>query len=242
MDIKAVLKEFNLSDNEIEVYLACLKIGLSSVIRISELTGIPKSTCYDILNSLANKGLISQIIKESTKYFEATNPEFLLSNLHEKEKKLKEILPKLNALKKTGYEKPNVELYIGKEGMKSIYDQILKVHEKEYLVLGNHSKYAEFFDWFSDNFIAKRVDAGIKCRYISEDSEISKGVQEKDKKELRVTKRSKLMNNQNSEFYVFGNKVVFIVYSKGEPIGIVIENSDIAKLQKMMFEEMWKNS
>jgi sugar-specific transcriptional regulator TrmB len=240
MDAKTVLREFNLTENEIEVYLACLKIGLSSVIRISELTGIPKSTCYDLLSGLISKGLVSQVVKESMKYFEATTPEFLLENLKEKEKRLKEILPKLNSLKKTAYEKPKVELYVGKEGMKTIYNQVLK--EKEYLVLGNHFKYTEFFDWFSDNFIAKRVEAKIRCRYISEDSEISKKAQQEDKKLLRITKRNKLMNNQNAEFYVFGNKVVFIVYSKGEPIGIVIENSDIARLQKMLFEEMWKST
>ncbi len=240
MDTKQVLRELNLSDNEVEVYLACLKIGLSSVIRISELTGIPKSTCYDILSSLTTRGLISQVVKENIRYFEAITPEFLLENLKQKEKRLKEILPKLISLKKTAYEKPKVELYIGKEGMKTIYDQVLR--EKEYLVLGNHTKYSEFFDWFSDNFIAKRVEAKIRCRYISEDSEIAKKVKEKDKKELRITKINKLMNAQNAEFYVFGNKVVFIVYSKGEPIGIVIENSDIAKLQRMMFEELWKKS
>ncbi len=240
MDTKTVLREFNLTDNEIEVYLACLKIGISSVIRISELTGIPKSTCYDLLNGLISKGLVSQVVKENVKYFEATTPDFLLESLREKEKRLKEILPKLNSLKKTAYEKPKVELYVGKEGMKGIYNLILK--EKEYAILGNQSRYFGFYDWFSDNFIAKRVAAGVKCRIIAEESKIAREVQERDKKEARITKINTLMNNQNAEFYVFGNKVVFIVYSKGEPIGIVIENSDIAKLQKMMFEEMWKST
>ncbi len=241
METKSVLKEFNLSDNEIEIYLACLKIGLSSVIRISELTGIPKSTCYDLLNSLILKGLISQVFKENTKYFVATDPEFLLENLREKQKKLREILPKLNALKKSAYQKPRVSLYIGKEAIKTIYGEVEKT-KKDFLVLGNFSLFHGFFEWFSDNFIKKRVAAGIKCRMIAEDSKMARDVKAKDKSELRMSKINTMMNGQKAECYIFGDKVAFLVFSKGETIGTIIENKEIADLQRTFFEEMWKNT
>jgi sugar-specific transcriptional regulator TrmB len=241
MEIKPVLKEFNLSDNEIEVYLACLKIGQSSVIRISELTGIPKSTCYDILNNLISRGLISQVVKDNIKYFEATNPEFLIDDIIEKKKKLKEILPKINSLRKTVVNKPRAELYIGKEAIKAIYKEVEKTG-KEFLVLGNFSLFHGFFDWFSDNFIKKRVAAKIKCRMIAEDSPITREVIKQDKKEMRISRINNMMADQKAECYIFGDKVAFLSFSKGEPIGTIIENKEIADLQRTIFEDIWKHS
>ena len=63
----------------------------------------------------------------------------------------------------------------------------------------------------------------------------------RDSKELRKTKIKAFMNNQDAECYIFGDKVVFVALSKKEPVGILIENVDIAKFQKTLFEQIWKS-
>ena len=39
--------------------------------------------------------------------------------------------------------------------------------------------------------------------------------------------------------YVYGNKVAILSLEK-EPVGIIIENEDIARTQGMVFELLWK--
>ena len=240
MEAKSALAEFGLSDKEIAVYLACIKTGVSSVVRIAELTNLPKSTCYDILRALIAKGLCTSVIKEKVQYFEAVGPEILLTKLKEKETKLKAVLPALKSMRATAATKPSVELYLGKEGVKSIYDDVLKT-KKEFLVLGNHLRFADFFKWFSNQFILRRVKAKIPCRYIAEQSELSRAVKKHDKDELRQTRINAIMNTQKAECYIFGDKVAFVVLSKNEPIGVLIENKDIANLQRVLFEHVWKS-
>jgi len=239
MELKDTLSEYGLSKKEIEVYLALLKTGTAGVTRISELTNLPKSTCYDILRSLGSKGLCTSITKEGIQQFDTSDPSILIANLKEKEKKMQEVIPKLKEMRKLIIEKPKAGLYVGKQGLKTVFDEVINT-KKEYLVLGNHTKFAKFFEWFSDQFILRRTKAKIPCRYIAEDSVISKNVKKKDRKWLRETRINKIMNNQEAECYIFGNKVAFVVFSQEEPMAFLIENKEIAKLQRVLFDSVWE--
>ena len=235
-----MLKELGFTEKETAVYLVCLKLGQSGINRIAELANLPKSTAYDTLNSLANKGLIAVVIRDKVRYFEAANPKHLLTSLKQKEKKVAAILPQLSRLWDSVGARPRTEMYQGKEGIKTIYDEILK-QKQEFLVMGYHEGFRVYYAWFADQFVKQRVKAGIKCRYLTNDSKWSRQVRKEDKTSLRKTRFSPLMNKQGADCYIFGNNVVFISFSDKEPVGILIENADIAKLQKTLFEQIWKS-
>ncbi|MFX0212156.1 MAG: helix-turn-helix domain-containing protein, partial [Candidatus Hodarchaeota archaeon] len=76
--IRETLEEYGLSKNETNVYLKLIKLGTCSVYKLSEETTLPKSTCYDTLKTLKQKGLVSSIIKDKKKHFEAAEPEKIL--------------------------------------------------------------------------------------------------------------------------------------------------------------------
>lgn len=85
-DKEKTLNEFGLPKNEVKVYIALLKLGLTSAGQITKVSGVHRRNVYDALERLINKGLVSYVTKEKIKYFEAVNPYFLL-NLLEKEKR-----------------------------------------------------------------------------------------------------------------------------------------------------------
>lgn len=131
--IHKALSKFGLTENEIEVYLATLKEkGELSPYKISELTGIPRTTVYEIIMSLSLKGLIELyrsdgMMKQQTKV-KAKNPSELRSILWQRRKELVEteidILDVLPDLK--GYfhkDEPNADFkfYPGIEGAKQVY-------------------------------------------------------------------------------------------------------------------------
>lgn len=131
--INKALSKFGLTENETAVYLVALKEKDElSPYKISELTGIPRTTVYEIIMSLSLKGLIELyrsdgMMKQQTKV-KAKNPSELRSILWKRRKELVEteidILDVLPDLK--GYfhkEEPNADFkfYPGIEGAKQVY-------------------------------------------------------------------------------------------------------------------------
>jgi predicted transcriptional regulator len=56
--INTILSDFGLTNNEIKVYLEALKHKESNPFQLAKLTGIARTTVYDVLTSLSLKGLI----------------------------------------------------------------------------------------------------------------------------------------------------------------------------------------
>ncbi|MCK5474103.1 MAG: helix-turn-helix domain-containing protein [Candidatus Aenigmarchaeota archaeon] len=236
----AALKEHGLNDKEAKVYFTCLKSGSASVVAVSNTVRLPKSTCYDILNSLIVKGLVSVIIKNKTRFFEAADPRVLLDMLDEKKKLTEEIIPSLVSLKNSVVEKPKVTFYEGIGGIKSILSDVIETGEFVQ-ILGNFSNFKKVTRHVAPQFIKKRVERQIMCECLLENSESSKSIKQKDTQELRETRITNRINKQNAECYLYGTKTAFIVMSRDEPVGLIIESKSINELQKTLFECLWNN-
>ena len=78
MDSK-ILQEIGLANSEIIVYTTLLKTGSIKVGGLMREVSLHRSRVYEAINRLIEKGLVSYVIKENIKYFEASNPERLLS-------------------------------------------------------------------------------------------------------------------------------------------------------------------
>lgn len=239
-EIAAALKDYGLSEKEARLYIICLRFGSASVVSIARASKLPKSTCYDLLNSLTEKGLISAIIKNSARFFEAADPRIFLDALDEKRKRMESALPFLETIRNSAVEKPNVTFYEGVDGLKTILNDIIS-SGKDICMLGNSSNFPNVTRHFAPHFTEKRVARKIFCRYVAENSETSRRIKKADKKELRETRISNMMNNQNVECYVYGSKVALVVMSRDEPVGVIIDNKHIAGLQKTLFEKLWNS-
>ncbi len=63
-----ILGKFGLSEREIAVYLALLEIGGGTAQQLAEMTGIPPTKIYDVLDLLASKWLCRKIIGKDEIY------------------------------------------------------------------------------------------------------------------------------------------------------------------------------
>lgn len=87
-----VLKNFGLSDNEAQVYQRAVELGETSPFKLSQATGIARTTVYAVLTDLALKGLVelesaTGLMKQQTKVI-AKNPSVLRSLIHSKQRAL----------------------------------------------------------------------------------------------------------------------------------------------------------
>ncbi len=129
MNVRTVLAELGLSEGEITVYLALLKLGSSPVSSIKEETNLHRTTIYDFVERLLNRGLINYVVRNNVKYYNATEPQKLVEFLKEKQDHLQQILPELTALTTFRKEEVKVEVYKGKEGLKTVMLDCIRTAE-----------------------------------------------------------------------------------------------------------------
>jgi len=239
------LRKFGLSDREIKMYLALLELGEALASKIAEKTNTPRTLSYDILENLLKKGLVSYVIKSNKKYFSAFDPNNLIGVLknqtEEKERLVKEALPELLALKsKKLEEKAKVEVYEGKEGVKTVFNDVLRVG-KEFLCFGSTGISPELIPYELSRFHKERIKRKISWRVIyNDDKPGRKRGQETSK--WKYTQIRYMEKTSPTTTYCYGNKVAIVLWIKEKLLAIMIEDEVIANSFKEFFEVLWKNA
>lgn len=231
MEAEAILQDYGLTDKEAKVYLSLLQTGISPVNRISNKAQIQRTTTYDVLKSLKEEGLVSFVTKNKKTFFEAVHPSKLISILREKQNKINKILPYLIKIKETAVEKPKVMLYEGKIGLISILEDILKT-KKDFLCYTSKNLLLKILEYYFPHFIKRRIKAGIKAKLILNEKPIAQKLTE-----YRIVNKKFV-----TATWIYGNKVAILSLTKQEPIGVIVENKEIADTQRIVFDLMWKAS
>ncbi|MFC2134413.1 TrmB family transcriptional regulator [Bacteroidota bacterium] len=247
MDIK-VLEEIGLSKNEIKIYFALLELDQASATPIVKKSGIPNSKVYPTLEKLIQKGLVSFVVKNRVKYFQASEPENFLDLLEKKEvqinqqkETIKALIPEIKKRRETNSEKQEATVYEGIKGVKAAFDEILSNLESgnKYYVftLGNELEKVELKSFFR-NFHAKRVRKNITVNFIANTS-LKKVFQEHhDYKKMSIKYSDQTFP---SGIFIFANKVMTVVWCK-KPTAFVITSKNNYDRYKEFFEESWKNA
>ena len=236
--MEKTLRKFGLSQSEVKIYLALIGLGASLAGDITKKANINRSNCYDALERLIEKGLVSYVIKANRKYFQAETPEKFLELIKEQEKQLKdkeqeikEILPKLIEKSKLSIEKPGATIYKGKKGIKSIFEDVLRY--KELWVFGSSGKFKEVLGPFFTLFQKRIKQNKIICKLI-----VSKKVRNTD---ITSHAKARFLSEDYitlSSILVYGNKVAIISWTEN-PVGFVLEDKQVADSYRTYFKFMW---
>lgn len=236
------LTEAGLAEKEAEVYLSALELGKSSILEIAQHSKIKRSTVYEIIPVLENRGLIKRTKSGKKDYFVAENPKTVLTIIKEKEKRFQESLPQLMSLFNAQEKRPKVYFYQGPEEIRQLYEDTLREGKSllNYTSIINLYQYLE--KAWVDDYIRRRVKLGIRSRIIVIDSPEARGWQKTAKKELR---QMRLIPRENYKFsadvHIYGNKVIVTTYKSGL-FGILIEDENIAQMMRVGFELMWQGA
>jgi len=246
MDTK-VLTQIGLTESEVKVYFALLELESSPVGPIIEKAKVQDSKIYSILEKLKEKGLVSFVIKNNVKHFQAADPGNLLRIINEKEQQLSDqkreledkIIPEIEERKKFKEEKQEATVYEGFEGLRSAFNVILETLRKgeEYQVftLGDELGRKEVISFFN-NYHKKRIDKGITARLISQKK--SKNVIEKEHRYqgMRILYTNRLFPVGT---FIFKDHVMTVVWGE-KPAAFIVKSRKNYGYQKEFFESLWK--
>jgi len=247
---KQIFKNIGLTEGEIKVYLALLKLGSSTSGPLTDKSGVSRSKIYNILERLIQKGLVSYIIKEKTRHYQAEDPSKIQEYLKIKEKELKEskeeigkLIPELQTIRE-GAEKPSeAQIFKGFKGIQTVHEHMYKKLKKGdsffYLGIPAYQKEEHNIYWQRDH--KRREKAGIISRALFN--------QDTPKKDLKNRNRYKHSEARYMPFpiktpaWIMGyNEVTVIGLQSEEGMAIEIINGNIADSFKEYFETFWKLS
>lgn len=231
------LQKLGLNEREINIYTTLLKYNPLQATKIAEKTGIDRATTYRIIQKLIKKGFASYFTKNNVKYFDATEPDMLLDYVNETKDEIEKLLPILNSLKRKSEAKTKVNIFEGKEGMKTVAKDIIKTSQ-DYFILGYEGQFSKIFhETYLEQYLRKLKNKNIKERII-----VKKGT----KMPKKYTKNSEIGFISEkyagpSTIIIYGNKIGHVIWAKPYYI-IIIENEEINKSFRKYFDLIWKIS
>ena len=241
----AQLLKLGLAQKEASIYLALISLGISSpVSTIAKKANINRTTTYDILEMLLEKGLAIGQKKKSSQYYEALPPEKIVAYLKEQSEKFSHlakdaeaVLPELNAQYKASG-RPKVYFYEGDEGLIRVYEETLTSHE-EILAYASDQANQDAIPWYFPQYYKRRAAKKIPIRALFPDTPKDRARHSLDSQELR---KSRLLPKNKLDFTpeinFFDNKIMIADWK--EKLGIIIESKEIAAVFKQTFELAWE--
>ncbi len=182
--LEKYLQEIGLSDKEAAVYSSLLQVDNDSVLDLSKKTKINRTTIYPVLDSLAKKGLISEVKIDKKVRYHAEPPERLETYverqkviLDEQSKRLKDIIPQLKSVQREAGERPIVKYFEGREGIISSFDEFFRSSDENdtvYLIYPFDLIKGLFTDSEREKYRKLRIDRNIKSKTIYTSSSVER--------------------------------------------------------------------
>src|SRR3989338_11216509 len=230
------LQKLGLSRNEAKIYLALLEIGAAQAGLLSKRTQINRTTTYDAIERLIEKGLVSYALQAGRKVFKPSSPEKLMENLQEQQKFGEEIIPELQKIYSSAKEKEESAIYEGRKGIRSILQDILK--HKEYVSLGSSGEFLDIMKHDFTLFQRQKKALGVKSRVILPDKLRHKEIV------TSATASFKFIPDQfaaPTTTWIYGEKIAIVIWSD-TPTATVIKSRKVAQSYRSYFELLWKQA
>ena len=240
MNLVQALKNLGLNEKEAKVYLSLLQIGKATAYAVTKHCGLKKPTTYVVLDNLIEKGLANRVPRAKIMHYIAISPEDFFSIAESRVMNARAALPELKALSHGGEYKVNVTYYEGLDGIKEMYSKILKMmSDKEIVGFYAHAKHAppgliEYWEEWTE----ERLKKNITVRGITpKDASTQKWIKNQSKYllALKALPLEKYDSDVSIEVYENFTQIVSSKYLQG----ILIENPDVSKAVKQIFELAW---
>lgn len=239
------LQKIGLSDKESKVYLATLELGQSSVQSISKKAGVNRTTTYVILDSLIKKGLCSTYQQDKKIYYMAESPEILSGlfsiqqkELEEKKKFIERLMPQLRAIYNRQEDKPIVRFFEGKEGLRSMSNELLSSREKFVRMMYSADNVEKVFSAEERKYMVegrskKNISGKVLYTYTKGQLPPSKI---KGNVRIRISEKDFPIT---ADVALFDGKVR--IASMGKKLsGVIIQDQEIYKTLVSLFELAWE--
>jgi len=238
------LQDIGLSEKESKVYLALLELGQETVQNISKKANVNRATTYVVLESLQKKGIVTTFEQNKKTFFIAEGPSALYNIIREQQEELEKkdddldgMMNELMTVYNLHPDKPKINFYEGKEGLKEMQKDFLNSGENDAVEFFSLSDVNATFTKEEAKEVGRiRREKNIKITMLftddSSDFDSNIKVYEDD-----LTNSLELQSDEYpfaSDIIVYGDKV-WMASLKGDLSGTIIQSKEIAACIKAIF-------
>lgn len=244
MELKEALQTIGLSDKQSTVYIALLQLGRASSYAVSQKSGLKKPTTYVILDELIEKGLASRVPRVKKQLYIAISPEQAFAVAEEKFSLAKSKLPELLSLTRGERTKVNTLYFEGVEGIKQLLEYRIKEMHGEELVgfyAVDLNADPELVRYFKEDWGPGLPKRQIKTRVIVPEHPSMKDYRDADAQYGRDV-RTVPFETFSSEVAIDTLGDVVRIHDYKNLQGVAIENEDVAKTVRQIFEMVWSKN
>lgn len=230
------------------MYLSLLHEGEAGARMISSRTGITRTSVYDQIEILKDRGLVADYTTEGATTFQVRDPEQIVRLLKEDIdvtqghiEYAQNILPTLR--KKATSDQPRIVFFEGREGVKQMMKDMLwhdGITLQIYWSYGEAAKVfgEDFLLWFNDRRIKNKISVrAIWPRAMKKKKDhIFSGHDE------LVERRYLTCTDVPAMSYVIYEDKVLFLSSAREAFGYVVTSREHAALQRVQFQALWNTS
>jgi len=242
MTTEQAIEYLGFTEKEAKVYLALLSLGQASVYSIANRSGLKRPTTYVIIDDLIKKGAVSQVLRARKQQYKARSPEELIAEAEKNLELVKNKLPEIRALVKEEETKPRVFFAEGESGLqKTLFYGLKKMAGKEisgFYATNSKEVFAKFSGFVEFNNKVK--DLGITLRGIAPNDPVIQNFRDTDAEYGRIFKTLPMEKYLPTVSIEMGND--FVKIQDWENLqALVIENENITKTLKQIFELVWES-
>ena len=239
------LIQAGLTPEQAIIYEFLIKNGPQPAGKVSLKTPLKRGLVYKLLEQLVESGLvIKKDEPEKVAIFEPAHPLKLKELAEKKEEQaknaqeaLKGVLEKLTLDYNLISGKPGVKFYEGQEGIIKVYEQLLE-QGANIDSIEDKGEMAAFIPEYSKNYPWRRVRRNIFNRVVAPSDNTINPTDPKQMRETRFIPTAEFPFRMDIK--IAGRLVSLITFQKENPIGILIDNQEVADNFKMLFELVWK--
>ncbi len=245
---KDLFLQLGLTSSQAEIldYLYQVKNSKASI--IARKIKRSRAIVYKDLEELLKLDVVEKTEKpKEVATFKIKHPSYLKNLLEEKEALLNKnkdflrcILPDLIGKYNLISDEPGIKTYEGIEGLKKIYEDILKEKDDLCIFASTFDRVVPELNELIDNQIIKQKKIGIKTRALvdSKDPILNANNSGKNENiELKTLENFSL----RTQIILYKNKTA-ITGLKTDLITVLIENDDISQTFRLLFDLLWKIS
>jgi sugar-specific transcriptional regulator TrmB len=257
--LKKLKSLFNMNIYEVKIWSALLSRGIASAGELSDISNVPRSRSYDVLESLEKKGFVIMKIGKPIKYI-AVDPAEIIKRIKKKikedsEDKIKniedikntEVFKEMELLFKQGINNLELGRISGAlKGRKNMNNHLISMI--------SNAKKSISIATSADGFIRKVDNLGsimkklsrnkVKIRIVTEIN----GKNESYAKEVKNFAEIKNIPKFNSRFVIVDGKEIFFMIEDDKKIhesydsAIWVNTPFFAQAIENMFSNLWKNN
>jgi len=218
--------------------------------KIVKETDLRKSTVYETIGRLQEKGLVSYVIKKGKKHFEASHPDKILDFIQEQKNSLEKKESEANKLVdelKQGHDilKPHAEAHVfeGVEGFKAVRRDVLRNSKGEVLLIGSISREDEVIPGYFEEWNKERIKNKISLKLLHKESARKKALSRKKLMQKNFEMRFLPKEIESpAVINIYGDRVVNVLWKGKSPLCFMLINKEIADSYRKYFSFLWKSS